>query len=128
MVIVTSLPPQQSQPDGSRESSVTTIPPDTRPNRSRDPGLIVGLVFLFLVLIIIASIVIILLMIIILRKKREEKIKSKLTSLASSIVHIVPLIINFLLNTFKGTQDIGMFRKTLWHSQHLLKVIQFSTC
>ena len=88
VVVVTTLLPPQSQPNGDGGSSVATIPSDTGQKRNRNPsntGLIVGLVFLFLVLIIVSSIVIILLVIIILRKKKEKEIKSKLTSLASSI-------------------------------------------
>lgn len=81
VVIVTSFV-SQSQSNGGGESSVATTPPVIGPDRNRGPsnaGLIVGLVFLFLILIIVASIVIVLLVIIILRKKKEKKIKSKTT-------------------------------------------------
>ena len=74
VMIITSL---VSQSDSGGRSSIATIPSTTGPNRSRDTGLIVGMVFLFLILLIAASIVIVLLVIIILRKKKEKKIKSK---------------------------------------------------
>ena len=73
-MIFTSL---VSQSDSGGRSSIATIPSATGPNRSRDTGLIFGMVFLFLILLIAASIVIVLLVIIILRKKKEKKIKSK---------------------------------------------------
>ena len=76
MVIVTSLSVSQTQSDGVRESSVTIIGPISNQDSS-NTGLIVGLVFLFLILVIAASIVIVLLVIIILRKKKEKKIESK---------------------------------------------------
>ena len=71
---------QSQSSGGGGRTSIAATPTDTGPLQSRDPsnvGLIVGLVFLFLILVIAAGIVIVLLVIIILRKKKEKKIKSK---------------------------------------------------
>lgn len=124
LVLATSgaLLPLPSQATQLLES-VTPTSPDA--GRSQDKegslstGLIVGLAFLFLPLITFVSIVISLVAIIFLRKRKEKKIKSKSTPLVTK-----PIIVCTIM---KKTQDNGMFKKNLWHSQHHLKGVQSST-